>query len=183
MSTLSKRYAYAIFELMTEETDKAKESMVEEFLEIGSLYKENKELKKILSDPTLSLKLKKEVLAEIMKIGNFKSLTVKSLNFILESGRFEYITEISLELSKIVNEFLNKVKVIIITAREFKKGIISDPLSKVKKEIENNLKGKKVIYEMKVDPSIIGGIIVKIGDKLYDFSVKNSLESIKMAIS
>jgi len=183
MSTLAKRYANAIFELMNNEVDKAKEIIAKEFLEISDLYKNNNELKKVLNNPTLKIEFKKEILNEILKKMNFKSLTVKSLNFILESNRFSYITEIADEILKLVNNSLNRVTATIILARELKKGILSDPLSGVKKEIESSLKGKKVIYEVKIDPSIIGGIIVKIGDKLYDFSVKNSLESIKAAIN
>lgn len=183
MSTLAKRYADAIFELMEKETDKSKEMLTNEFLEIGNLYKENTELKKVFSNPTLKFDFKKNILSEIVKKASYKSLTVKSLNFILESNRFSFITEIALELSKLVDEALNRVNVTIISAREFKKGLLSsDPLISVKKEVESSLLGKKIIYKTEVDPSIVGGVIVKIGDKLYDFSVKNSLESIKSAI-
>jgi F-type H+-transporting ATPase subunit delta len=183
MSTLAKRYADAIFELMEEETEKSKENLSNEFMEMGDLYKENIELKKIFNNPTLKLDLKKDILSEIVKKSSFKSLTVKSLNFILESDRFSYIPEIALEVSKLVDISLNRVTVTIVLARDLKKGLISvDPLLSVKKEIETVLEGKKIIYKTEIDPSIIGGVVVKIGDKLYDFSVKNSLESIKLAI-
>ena len=183
MSTLAKRYADAIFELMEKETDKSKEVVANEFLEIGNLYKENTEIKKVFNNPTLKLNFKKEILSEIVKKSSYKSLTVKSLNFILESNRFSFIPEIALELSKLVDETLNRVNVTIIAARELRKGLLSDPLASVKKEIESSLPDKKIIYKTEINPSIIGGVIVKIGDKLYDFSVKNSLESIKSAIS
>jgi len=183
MSTLAKRYADAVFELMEKESSKSKEMISNEFLEMGNLYKENSDIRKVFSNPTLKLEFKKDILTEIMKKSSYKSLTVKSLNFILESNRFSFIHEIAMELSKLVDNSLNRVKVIIISARKLKKGLISaDPLISVKKEVESNLKGKTIIYETEIDPSIIGGVIVKIGDKLYDFSVKNSLESIKSAI-
>ena len=183
MSTLAKRYADAIFELMDAETEKSKENISQEFQEIGILYKENIELKKVFNNPTLKLDFKKEILADIMKSASFKSLTVKSLNFILESNRFSYIPEIATELSRLVDDSLNRINVKIITAREFKKSLIGkDPLISVKQEIEKELKGKKIIYTTETDLSIIGGVIVKIGDKLYDYSVKSSLESIKSAI-
>ncbi len=182
MSTLAKRYADAIFELMEKETDKSKEMVANEFLEIGNLYKKSTDIKKVFNNPTLKFDFKKNILSEIVKKASYKSLTIKSLNFILESNRFSFIPEIAIELSKLVDEALNRVNVTIISARELKKGLLSDPLISVKKEVESNLLGKKIIYKTEVDPSIIGGVIVKIGDKLYDFSVKNSLESIKSAI-
>jgi len=184
MSTLANRYANAIFELMKNETDKDKDKISNNFLEVGALYKESTELKKVLNDPTIKFNFKKDVLSEIIKISSFKPLTVKSLNFILESNRFSYIEEIANDLSKLVDTSLNRVNVTIVLARDIKKGLFSsDPLANVKKEVEAVLKGKKIVYNTEIDSSIIGGIIVRIGDKLYDFSVKNSLESIKSAIN
>jgi len=184
MSTLANRYANAIFELMEKESDKDKEKISNDFLEIGELYKTNAELKKVFNNPTIKFDLKKDVLADIIKISGLKPLTVKSLNFILESNRFSYIDEIATNLSKLVDNSLNRVNVTIVLAREFKKGLFSsDPLANVKKEVEKTLKGKKIVYNIKIDKSIIGGVVVKIGDKLYDSSVKNSLESIKSAIN
>jgi len=183
MSTLANRYANAIFELMEKESDKDQEKISNDFLEMGLLYKEHTELKKVFNNPTIKLDLKKDILDGIIKVSSFKPLTIKSLKFILESNRFSYIDEIANDLSKLVDKSLNRVNVTIILAREMKKGLLSsDPLASVKKEVEGILKGKKIVYTTKIDASIIGGVIVKIGDKLYDFSVKNSLESIKSAI-
>ncbi len=183
MSKLAKRYANAIFELIENESSKAKAGVASEFLEVSTLYKSNQELREVFNNPILKPSVKKEILQEIMEKSSFKDITKRSLNFILNENRFSYIPDITTELLKNINNSLDQIDVTIILAREMKKGFLSDPLSDIKKKIESEFSGKKFVYNTEIDPSIIGGVIVKIGDKLYDFSVKTSLESIKMAIN
>ncbi len=176
MSSVTKSYANAIFEILDDNIKK--ERVNKEFKYFSDLLKENKELSELLLNPTIQDGPKKEVLMEIFNKLRFTSQSKKSILHILEAKRLDLFKEISDILSKLVDDSLSRQDVYVITARKLSKLA----LSPVIKEIENHLKDKKINYIYQIDEKIIGGVIVKINNSIYDYSIKKSLETIKNAV-
>jgi len=99
------------------------------------------------------------------------------LKFLVERRRIQYIKEIVIMYQELLDEELNIARGEVITAY---------PLSsEEKKELEEVLKEylkKEVILESKVDEEIIGGIKIKIGDLIFDGSLKTQLGKFKEII-
>ena len=96
----------------------------------------------------------------------------------VERNRLGLLKEFASEFEGFVNARLGKVVAEITTATE----LDQETLEKIRDKIEE-LFGKRAEITVKLDPSIIGGFIVKVADKVLDASIKTQLENLKKAIA
>ena len=164
---VSKRYASALFEVALE--NKNYKEVREEMNFILACLKEEPELYELLKSPLINVVEKKDVISTIFK----DELTQEVYNFlriIIDRGRESYLEDIINIYSTLVDDVENKVDGVAITAIPMEK---ADLL-----KLEENLSkssGKNVQLENQVDPEIIGGVLVKIGDKVIDGTIKSRL--------
>lgn len=96
------------------------------------------------------------------------------LKIVLEKGRFDCLPSIRSSAEKIFDEMSGRVQATVTTA---------EPIDEsVRKRIEDNLSkklGKKIQLTPKIDASVIGGMVVRIGDTVYDGSVQNQLQQVR----
>ena len=95
-----------------------------------------------------------------------------------QKDRLGIVKEFASEFEKFVDLRLGIVKAEIVSAVE----IDEETLYRIKGKIEN-LFGKKAEITVKLDPSLIGGFIVKVADKVLDASIKTQLEMLKKTIA
>lgn len=168
---LAKKYAVAMFELAQEEN-----KLVEygkQLEEIRQLFAAKPELKAFMGNPQIQPKTKKELLNKI-----FGSDIEKSVhNFMLllvDKRRITIIEEIVGEYQALSNEVLNIAVAHVTTAVALKE--------KQQKALTAKLEaitGKHIQLRTHIDKSIIGGVVVKIGDKLIDGSVTSKIKSLE----
>jgi len=163
------RYAKALLNLATSKEQQGKRlGDLEEFLE---LLTKVPELKKFLLNPQINNEVKKAILEKSLKMEEELS------NFILvllKNKKFKNLVQIVREYHRMVAETYGVVEVKLISA---------DPVSeeikqKLKERIEASYNHKVVINE-RIDPSIIGGAMVIVGNRLLDFSLKRRLADLK----
>jgi F-type H+-transporting ATPase subunit delta len=99
------------------------------------------------------------------------------LNLLIEKKRADILPDIANELQVMVDKDQNISHGSIISAVELDQTL----LDKIQATLEK-LTGNKVILETQVDPSIIGGIIAKVGDLVLDGSIKTQLNGLKESI-
>lgn len=173
MSGIAKRYANAVFEIIS--NDKNKQKIAEEIKYFSSLFVNNSELRKTLTNPVFKIDLRSNILKEISKKIGFSDFTLKALTHILKASRISIINEISDILIDKIDKSMNIQKITVITSKK----IDETNLKSIKKEIEKVIENKQPLYSYEIDESIIGGVIVKIGDTIYDNSVQTQLKNIK----
>ena len=96
------------------------------------------------------------------------------LKIILEKGRFDCLPAIRSSAEKIFDEISGRVQATVTTAEPIEES--------VRKRIEKSLStklGKQIQLESRVDPSVIGGMVVRIGDTVYDGSVQSQLSQVR----
>jgi len=168
---VAKRYAQAIFELGLE--GGTYRDLLSEFTDFCNYLDEKGEIKEILESSIYNVQEKRGVLDALLKKKNYSEMIDHFLRLIQEKRRISFITQIRNGLLLLVesHEGIERVEV-----------IASSPLEKgQKKEIVNALEkstGKKVVLEESIDPSIIGGLIIKAGSKIYDGSIVTQLNSL-----
>lgn len=168
------RYAYALFEAGLE-LNKLRE-FKEDFSSVTDILSKEKELNKILSHPKISKDEKKELLNTIF--GNKINKEVLNFLFILvDKRREDAIMEINKEFVKLFNEHENIVEVTAITSVQMD----NKSKNKLKITLENKL-NKRVQLINIVDKDIIGGVLLNIGNKVIDGTVKGQLEEIEKAM-
>lgn len=118
--------------------------------------------------------------AFIDNLGRELSLNILTMNFIkilIEKGRVGNIPEIAFEVEKIVNEMKGVANVKIYTAST----LGDKEKEKIVKKLEKVIPGKLKTAYM-IDKTILGGVIIKANNKLYDSSIKTQLRLMKTKI-
>ena len=155
----------------------------------GKLEKAGKEIKALISllddkairyfkSPVVSLEKKKALMERILEKAEVSEELKKVLLLMAQKDRLGIVREFASEFERFIDLRLGVIKAEIVSAAE----IDEETLSKIKEKIEN-LFGKKAEITVKLDPSLIGGFIVKIADKVLDASIKTQLEMLKKAIA
>lgn len=168
------RYAKAILDLANSKSVASEVS--QDMTLIANTIKENKELQAFIENPTLKNEVKNSALSEVFASVNGVSKGLFHLLF--ENKRFEILELIAVEYNRLFDE-ANGIEVAkVTTAIAMTSEIEAKVLAKIK-EFSN----KKVSIENIVDPAIIGGFILRIGDKQYNASVANRLQVLKRELS
>jgi len=168
---VSNRYAGSL--LQTTIDAKNLEETSKDIELIVNVLSENHKLQSMLSNPVIKPALKLSILNEIFqnKIG---SQTTKFIKFIVDKDREDLMFSIFKKFLELKDEYLRIVKVEVRTPFAF----AHEQEEQLRKNLESKL-NKKIIFQFKIDPSIIGGFIAKVGDTVFDASVKHQLEILK----
>ena len=168
------RYAKAILDLATSK-NVAKEVSNDMFL-VATTINDNLELDTFIQNPTIKVEVKENALLEVF--ANTNEVTKSLFHLLFENKRFEILGAIASEYNKLFDEE-NGIEVAKVTTAI---AMDADLEAKVKAKIAT-FSDKKVTIENVVDASIIGGFILKIGDKQYNASVANRLQVLKRELS
>ena len=143
---------------------------------IATTINTNQELSGFIQNPTTRVEVKESALSEIFNEVN--PVTKSLFRLLLENKRFEILAGIAVEYNKLFEE-MNGVEVATVTtAIEMDKDLEAKVLAKIL-----TFSNKKVLIRNVVDPSIIGGFILRIGDQQYNASVANRLRVLKRELS
>ena len=170
---IARRYAKALAEVLP---DEKLEKVLQELKTLVSLF-DDKAIKYFKS-PIIPVEKKKALLEEVLKKVEVSQELKKLLELMAQRNRLGLLRELLQEFEQFVNERLGIVKAEIISAMELDEEV----LKKIKEKIEQ-LFGKKAEVSVKLDPSLIGGFVVKVADKVLDASIKHQLEELKKAIA
>ena len=168
---LDKRYALALY-TVAEEKGKVEEYL-NDLREIVSLMKNDVEFLKVIKHPEISTSRKKKIFINIFK-GNIDEELLSFLLILIEKDRILFTEEKLKEMEKIHlernNTLLVEVKTVI-------------PLKEIERENVRgklyNMYDKKIIFDEKLDKSIIGGVYVRVGDDVIDGTIRSKLEEMK----
>lgn len=169
MPLVEKRYAQALMELSENDAESTRQEL-EDFV---SIYNTDKEFSSFLLDPRIKADIKQAAIRNIFT----DKLSRNMVNFILlliDKQRIKNVPEIYEQLVHLINKLLNILDMKIITAEPLKE----EQLFSIKEKFRNKYNASGVKTTEIVDASIIGGIKVIIGDKVYDGSIKGRIESL-----
>ena len=165
------RYAKAILNFAVEQH---KEDNVNNDMSlIVNTLKESKDLQLMLKNPILKTNLKKETIKTIFS-SNVSPLTISSINLLIDNNRLDILNEVAEKYTIIYDELKGKEIAKITTAIPLNSELNNQVLDKVKE-----ITGKKASIENIINPNILGGFILRIGDIQYDASIANKLQSLK----
>ncbi|MFC4558075.1 F0F1 ATP synthase subunit delta [Virgibacillus kekensis] len=173
-TVVAKRYADALFQLGSEKA--ATDVLVEEFRTVKDIFQDDKKLQAFLQHPRISNEKKKQFIDEVFK--SFSKDVVNTLKILIERHRIGLITSIVDFFVQLVNDAQGIAEATVYSVRE-----LSDT---EKEQLQNTFAkrfNKKAIkLENVVDPSIIGGIKVRVGNTIYDGTISGKLQRIERNI-
>lgn len=171
---LDKRYARAL--LNSIEKGEAVEKTAEELKMVLQTCAGNSGLRAGLDSPIVFLPVKKKIINDIFA-GKTETLTVDFLNLLLEKRRFNLLPAISAALDKLIDEMRGRARVNIVSAlpvNERERDYLHGRLEKWLKQ--------SVLLSVEINPSLLSGIQICVGDRFYDGSGLGRLAQIKAAM-
>jgi F-type H+-transporting ATPase subunit delta len=172
ISNIAKRYARAFFGIARE--DGLYEKYYLELTLFSSIIKESKDLKELLLNPVFGQDEKKAVVDALLQKTDISNVTANFLRLLVDKRRIGILPDIESCYRKFMDDALKKIRVDVKTAFP-----LSAELSeKLQKRMED-LTGRKVEMAVSEDASLLGGIVVGVGDTLYDGSIKTQLHNVR----
>ena len=173
IARIAGRYAKSLIDLAQEQ------GKLETILSDMSAFRtatENREFYMMLKSPIINTTKKRNILKTIFA-DSFDEMTMAFVNIVLTKGREEFLPEICQEFVGQYREIKNITSAKVISATELQ----DDTLDKIKSKIRTEMTegNGEVEISTQVDPSLLGGFVIEIGDKLYDASVATRLKNLK----
>ncbi len=168
------RYAKAILDI-SDSKNIASEVSVDMAL-ITSTINSNSELSNFILNPTINVEQKELALLEIF--GDVNLVSKNLFRLLKENKRFEILDNVAIEYNKLYDS-MNGVEVAHVTTAV---PIDAALEAQVSQKIAT-FSSKKITIQNTIDPSIIGGFILRIGDKQYNGSVANRLQVLKRELN
>ena len=133
-------------------------------------------LRKVLADPQIETSAKTRVLAEVTRGG--QQLLANTLQLMLERGRFAAVAELRAAYDALAIVEEGVVEVEVVSATELSPETEKKIAARVKEAT-----GRRVEMARRVDPSILGGLVLRIGDVIVDGSVKARIRQLRRRLA
>ena len=172
---IARRYAKALVNLA--ENEKDLDNTGKHLNSITEVYKENLELRQVLSDTKVSSGIKLEILKDVLSKIKVSKLVDTFSRFLLAKRRIDFLPDIERAFNLLLQEKLGRIEANVTTASEL-------PKDTVKKLVDaiSSYSGKEIEVNVAIDPSIIGGIVTRIGSTVIDGSIQTYLNQIRQSI-
>ncbi|MDY0389559.1 F0F1 ATP synthase subunit delta [Desulfobulbus oligotrophicus] len=173
---LARRYAKALF-LLGKETGTT-EHYAETLHAIAALYADDSiAVADAVANPLYPLDVRQKVMAKIAESVQADAIMTRFLDLLVEKKRSVILPDIALAMQNMVDKDQNISHGTVVSAVELDTAV----LAKIQATLEK-ITGTTVTLETKIDSSIIGGIVAKVGDLVLDGSIKTQLHGLKESI-
>lgn len=170
-NAIARRYAKALVQLGSE--NGLIDRFSQELKTIDQLVSGNAELRAVFGNPAFTAEQKKQIVSELVAKLGCSELVTNFLLLLVDKNRMVCLSQIVQTYEKLADEQSGVVRPVITSALS-----LSDAqVSAIQTALEQKT-GKKVIPQVVVDSSLIGGVVTQIGDIAYDSSVKTQLARI-----
>ncbi|MDP4118419.1 MAG: F0F1 ATP synthase subunit delta [Bacillota bacterium] len=171
MSVISSRYAEALFMLAKQEN--AVSEYQEDLTVVAGIYSCENKLREFLLCPRSSVYEKKQLVEDVFR-GKTDSNVINFLKLLLDKSRISYLPEICTDFVKFADREKNVLNITIFTAAELEQ----DYVDAIRNKFKNHYEADDCRADIKNDPTLIGGVKVAVGDKLYDATINGNLKKL-----
>jgi F-type H+-transporting ATPase subunit delta len=170
-SPLALAYAQSLLELANERNQA--EAVGQELAALAQIVAENPQFREMLTNPAVSLDERAGLLDRIFR-HNVSELLFNTLGVLNRKNRLGVIDQIAQGYADLLDEQLGKVEVDLTVAQK----LTPEQLEQARQSIGKSL-GRDAVVHQYVDPNVLGGVVMRVGDKLIDSSVRYQLQAMK----
>lgn len=172
LTGLAGRYAVALFEFAEEE--KSLDLVAEELGGLASLLNESEDLQQITTSPIISSANQSTAMAALVKMAGFSKTVENFIGVVIKNRRLDQLSSIINEFNRMLSRHRGEVNASVVTAYKLDKKQL-DALGKKLK----SMVGSDVNVETEVDETILGGMVVRLGSRMIDSSLKTKLANLE----
>lgn len=173
-TTVARAYAEALLEIAQKEADV--ELYAQSLLSVADLVETEREFRLFLETPRIDPTVKKQVLRDVLE-GRLPDQLLKFLFIVIDKRRQRLIPAIADEYASLVDQHFGRVQVQMTTAME-----PGDELRATLQQRMGELLQKEVLPRYRTDPRILGGVIVRVGDRIMNGSLRRRLQLLRRGL-
>ncbi len=162
---------------MIGKTDGKAEYYRQELDGVAGLVSRESVLEQVINNPLYNAGDRKKVLAALIDKLNLSGVMSSFLKLLFDKGRFGFISAINEFYQKLADDLKGVARASIVSANE----LSSEAVEKIRKALSKKT-GKDIVLDIKTDPSLIGGVVTKIGDLVLDGSIKTQLLNMRESL-
>jgi len=172
MSAVGRRYAKALFELAQErgQTDQVME-------DVGALREAwlvSADLREVLKNPVLPKPALRSAVDAVMEKLGTENLVRNTVRLMADRGRLAYLDDVLDGFDELAEQKTGRVRAEVVSARP-----LPDSYYERLKEQLQRATGQQIVLVKREDPSLIGGVVTRIGDRVFDGSISNRLSELR----
>jgi F-type H+-transporting ATPase subunit delta len=171
-NAIARRYAKALVQLGAEEG--AVDKFHAELRGFDAVLASHGELKSVFTNPAFGVEAKRNILQDLIAKLSVSATVASFLLLLLDKNRLSLLGQILACYGTLADELSGVVRPTLVSAMPLGDGQVAE----IKASLEK-MTGKQVVLKMEVNPALIGGVVTKIGDQLFDGSVRTQLKRIE----
>jgi len=171
--TAATRYARALLDVGVKENADL-EQVEQELAQFVDLFKQNPLLEKVLLNPAVPVPRKRAAMAELVARAKPAGIVGKMLTLLADRDRLVLLPDLVASYRERLLDYRKIVRAEVTTAAP-----LGGDRAKALESSLARVTGRSVVLDMRVDASIIGGVVARVGSTVYDGSVTRQLEKIK----
>ena len=173
---VAERYARAIFELGVEAGQVV--ALSEQVRSFADTYAASRELQAVLDNPMVELEKRQAILADVANRVGLSGVGLNAIRMLAQRNRLASLPAIARRLASLADEKAGVIRAIVTSAGPLPESFYE----RLMKELEGAT-SRKVAIDRQQDPSLIAGIVTRIGDNTIDGSVKGRLAELQRQLA
>jgi F-type H+-transporting ATPase subunit delta len=178
ISVVGMRYAKALIEVIGSDTKRDPKMALEELRAVRAMITESQPLHIALLSPAVSPSRKRAVMAKLMQPLGVSESVRNFVFVVIDHRRVSEFPGIIEAFDRLIDERLGVLRGSVESATELSAAQKSDLETQL-----SRLAGKTAKLDYAIDPSLIGGVVARIGAKIYDGSVRGQLEKLRLKLA
>jgi len=174
-SGLGGRYATALFELSDEE--KQLDQVAKDLNAIGAMLKESEDLRRLIRSPVISRENQQKAMQALLDKVSIGQLTRKFIGVTIDNRRLFALTAMIKEYLALLAQARGEANAEVVSAKPLSDAQLDAIMDTLKQAV-----GSKVSLDARVDKTLLGGLIVKIGSRMVDTSLKTRLAQLRLTM-
>lgn len=176
-NVVSRRYAAALFSLGKEAGMAELERYGASLSALGEAVEKTPKLAETFRNPVLSSEEKKKIVLSLLDVVGGGAVEKRFCALLADKDRLSLLPTIAVDFGIMLDEACGISRGVVTTAVE----LDEEYMDKIKNKLESQT-GRKLVLEFVIDPAIIGGIVLRVGDSVYDASLRTQLDNLRESI-
>lgn len=168
---LAKNYANAFFKIAQQFN--CAEKFYSELKSVVEVLKNSPDLKTYMNNPLISVNDKKDVVYKVFG-KDFDIQIINLLNLLVDNKRFDIVEAVMVSYSQLYEENAGVIKIDVFSVIDLNEETKSRLVEKLERKLN-----KKVYANYMKDENILGGLVIKIGDKVIDLSLSSKITNME----
>ena len=175
VSGLAGRYATALFDLADQE--KAFDAIADDLRRLGAMIESSADLKRLIRSPVLSRDAQGAAMKVLLERAELGPITRNFVGLVARNRRLFALPGMIAGYLQLLADRRGEIRAEVTSAQEMSPTQVAAINDQLKRAV-----GSKVAVEIRVDPAIIGGLVVKVGSRMVDGSLRSKLQRLQLAM-